>query len=209
MSEENLAPADQPPVEEPKTVDFSAYEATKNDMHKWKRQSQESERELKELRAQLEQRNKEELEGQQQYKALWEQSEAAKEKAEQKLNQVYDGLIKDKKVSSALDYARSLGLVEGAEEDLIGSDMSDIVVETTDQGSFLVHGSKEWVDRKFEAKKHWFTKPVVPPINNGVGQYQPGQAEEYTPKQMLNLQKEDPAKYREIMQKRRNLIKRS
>jgi hypothetical protein len=56
-------------------------------------------------------------------------------------------------------------------------------------------------------KPHWFVDSTPPSLNNGTGSFD-GKEKTYTPSEMLNLSKENPSLYREIMTTKQHLISR-
>lgn len=188
--------------QEPKqeAVDLAAYERMKNDMHKFKRQSVELAKERAEFETKLQLAEEEKLKGSQNYKELWEKERESKQTILGDFNSLKQNLISDKKMSAIKAHAAKLGLDDDFVDMLDAFDTSDVLVETTSSGQFIVNGADTWVEALKADKPKMFKQKVDPTINNASGGYD-GREKTYTTAEILHLQKTDQGKYQEVMSK--------
>lgn len=207
MSEDLTPPVEDAPPVEATIIDPVAYEQMKNDMHKFKRMASESTTKLTASEARLQEIETNQLAASGQYKELYEASEARAVEAEGKYKSTLDTVVDDKKMSSVREFALKHNIRKEALDDLDMIDMSSVVVETTDHGRYNVLGAEGFVDNLKAAKPHWFNDSTPPVINNGIGTFD-GKETTYSPNELLGLEKENPALYREIITKKQHLIRR-
>lgn len=208
MSEEVTPVENVEPIVEPKPVSSEAYEQTKNDMHKFKRMASDAETKQLEAEVKLKAIETSNQESQGKYKELWESTTEELNSVRDKHSKVLNSVIDDKKLTAVREFALKHNIRQEALDDLDMVDMSGVVVETTDQGRYSVHGADHFVEKLKTLKPHWFVDGKAPIINNGTGTFD-GEEKTYSPTEMLDLQKKDPALYREVMGKKQNLIRRN
>ena len=209
---ENLGNEQTPPVEtltpvEPKMVEQSVYEATKNDMHKYKRMAQEATERQNEYEQKLKDIETNQQKSQGKYKELYEAQSNELNDYKGKYEGVLDSVVGDKKLTAVREFALKHNIRSEALEDLDMVDMSSVVVETTDQGRYNVLGADSFVDRLKSSKPHWFKDATAPNLNNNLGSFD-GKDKTYSGSELLSLEKKDPTLYREIMNNKRHLIRR-
>jgi len=189
-------------------VDTKAYERTKNHMHEYKRKFQESNAKLEELANKLTTLETERLEKSENYKELWEKEREQKESYVEKYNKFTKSVIEDKKMNAIREHAIKTGINDEL-IDLLGSfDTSDVLVETTSNGNFIVNGADTWIADLKNQRPSMFKRQSDPVVNNKTGNFD-GQEKSYSPKEVVALQKSDPKLYNELITKKRHLIKRS
>lgn len=199
---ENINP--QPPVEpEPAMVSKEVYEQTQNDMHKFKRLNQENARKLQELEAKLEQQETERLEQGEDYKGLYTQTQQKLKEERERFSSFSSAVVQDKKLSKVREFAIKAGMRQEALNDLEMLSLDDVVFETTDGGRFLIHGADTFVEGLKASRPHWFASGEAPPINNSIPGYTPPPPSQVlSSRDLLKLEKEDPAAYKREMEKK-------
>jgi DNA repair ATPase RecN len=207
VSEENLENLDDNENKSKKTdVDPNVVEQYKNDMFKFKREARDMAEKNEALAKKIQEIENAKLESQGEYRKLYEEQLQKTEQYESKYKDVLGKVVEDKKVSAVRELAMKRNIRPEALEDLNMIDMSGVIVETTDQGRYSVLGADSFVEKLQSAKPHWFTDSKAPNVNNGTGDFD-GKEKTYSSSEVLELQKKDPAKYREIMTKQRHLIR--
>lgn len=191
---------------ETQNVDPKAYEQIKNDMFKFKRSFMETQKQLEEYQQKMAQLEEEKLQNGENYKELWERERQSKESLQQKLKSLSTNVLEDKKLEAIKSEARKAGLDPDWEDMLTAFDTSDVLVETTDSGQFIVNGADTWVEALRADKPKMFRMKTDPAINNKTGNFD-NREKTYSKAEVLKLQKENPSKYEEIITKKRHLIR--
>lgn len=208
---ENVDDANQPEKvnDQPEAVPSDVYNQTKNDMHKYKRMSQEAaEREAK-LQAELAAIKEAKQAEDGQFKQLWEQGKVKYSELEEKFNGFTRAVQDDKKLTAVREYAIQNNIRPEALDDLDIIDMSEVVIETTDRNRINVHGAADFVQKLKAAKPYWFKDESAPNVNNAVpGNNDNFEDKTYSASELLELQKKDPSAYKEVMTNKRHLIRR-
>ena len=204
MSDELIEPVENE-TDEIKNVDAAKYESTKNDMHKFKRQALESNEQLSKLQKQIEEMQNKELESTNNYKDLYERTQQKLQTVESEKSNLAQSVINDKKLEAIKREAYKRNLDPDFEDLISTFDTKEVIVERGSNG-FNVIGADVWVEDLLQARPKFFTSKSDPTINNGSGKNEVGE-KFYSKADVLKLQKEDPAKYNEIIMKKRHLIK--
>ena len=103
------------------------------------------------------------------YKGLWEREQQRAEKAEEKANKATELYVNTQRYEKFLECAVKQGLRPEAVKDLSLLDLSDLVVEATSEGRFIVNGVEARVEQEKNLRSHWWQKATVPPINPAGG----------------------------------------
>jgi hypothetical protein len=193
MSEQVI---DTEKVEE-KPIDLKAYEQTKNDMFKFKREAQEKEAKLAEMQAKLEELEKKGLEGSQQYKQLYENEANKRKELEGKYSELSTSLVKREKFSAVEQAAIKAGIRDLS--DIEGFDFEGVEIETTNTGRYRVIGAEDWIEGLKKNKPHWFKDASVANINNSTGNFDNKAPKKLSATEILELQKKDPEAYKKYM----------
>ena len=193
MSEQVI---DTEKVEE-KPIDLKAYEQTKNDMFKFKREAQEKEAKLAEMQAKLEELEKKGLEGSQQYKQLYENEANKRKELEGKYSELSTSLVKREKFSAVEQAAIKAGIRDLS--DIDGFDFEGVEIETTNTGRYRVIGAEDWIEGLKKNKPHWFKDASVANINNSTGNFDNKAPKKLSATEILELQKKDPEAYKKYM----------
>ena len=192
-------------VDANQSVDLKKYESAKNDMHKFKRQAQESNEQLTQLQAELEQMQNKQLETANNYKELYEKAQQKLQNVESEKTQLANSVITDKKLEAIKREAYKRGFDPDFEDLLTTFDMNDVIVERGSNG-FNTVGADLWVDELLQARPKFFNRKSDPNINNNSGSNEVAE-KFYSKAEVLKLQKENPAKYNDIIMNKRHLIK--
>jgi transcription termination factor NusB len=182
-------------------------EEFKQDLYKWKSQAREKDAKLQELQGKIKSLEEKQLAEKEDYKSLYERVKQEKEELHNKLNQTGETFVNTQKMSKVKEFALQQGIRKEALDDLDMLDLEDIIVETTNTGRMSVVGADDFVSRLKNEKPHWFETRRAPSVNNNPSDFKPGGGS-ISPSELLELQKNDPAKYKEYMTTKRHLIKR-
>ena len=194
-------------IEETPVIDPVAYERIKNDMHKYKREAQEAKEQRESYEAKLREIETEQQKSQGQYKELFEARDVAYGELEAKHKNFLNSVSEDKKLTAVREFAIKNNIRPEALDDLDMVALDSVVVENTDQGRQNVIGADHFVEKLKAAKPHWFNDSTPPSGNFAEGNFD-GAEKTYSGIELLALEKLDPVKYREILNKKRNLISR-
>lgn len=208
MSDENVTTEQSTEEQKPQAVDLETYERTKNDMHKFKRQYSDLAKEKEELMQKLTQLEENQLKNSENYKELWEKEREQKSTWESKFKSFSQQVIEDKKMAAIKENALKAGIDSEFLDVLEAFDTSDVLVETTSSGGFVVNGADTWIDALKSTKPKMFKQRVDPSINNKSNNSNELRDKTYSPSEVLQLQKENPEKYRDIITNKKHLIKR-
>lgn len=164
-------------------------------------EKERAEREL--LSKELEASRNEELKRNNQWKELYESERIKREESEIKVKNISANVVDNLMIREIEKAALQAGILSEALDDLQIFDKSMIEVETTSSGRINFHNVNEWVDSLKQKKPYLFKTGRAPNINTS----QPGIAKpkEYTPSELLELQRKDIRAYNEIMKKRFSL----
>ena len=134
------------------------------------------------------------------WKQLYENSEAKRVEVENKLKDVGSSVVSDKRISAVEKAALQAGIKKEALQDIDMLDMSGLEIETTSTGRVNVLGVDTYVADLKALRPHWFgdgSPPHIEPGNPGyVGE------KDMTGAQLLELSKKNPAEYRRVIEKR-------
>lgn len=186
-------------------VNMEAYERTRNDMFKFKRQLEAVEKEKAEYLEKIKSFEDQKMEETENYKGLWEKTKQEAEDWKSKYLNTKESVVTGKKMERIYSEARKAGIREDMIDLLDAFDTSDVLVEATDSGKYVVNGADTWVNLIKQERPGMFGKNTDPKINNGAGNYD-GREKTYSAAEILKLQKENPAKYQDIMTNKRHLI---
>jgi hypothetical protein len=146
----------------PRVVSWDSHKRALDDMHKFKSAVATLEAKIGEIESdKLKQAND--------FKTLYEREKADKEALNQKYQQTLQGTVNTHRFSEIRAEAMKAGLVDTAVSDLELLDLSDVEVEATSSGRFIVSGAKEKVERIKSERPHWFRKMGAPSVNGGGG----------------------------------------
>ena len=151
-----------------KTVSWDNHKRVLDDMHTFKKKVSELETKLGDIES-------EKLKATNDFKTLYETEKEKRERAEAKANETLQWAANTQRFSVVKAEAEKQGLKKEAIADLELLDMSDIKVEATSTGRFIVEGAEDWVNAIKSKRSHWFTNPNPPPINGGGGGTPPSQ----------------------------------
>lgn len=165
-----------------------------DDMHKFKRQTQE-------LQQQIQSLQDEKLKSQNDFKSLYERTKGELEETRKQKEQFISSYFEDQKRGALKSAVLKLGLRPEAESDLDLIDLSDVAIERTDQGRVLVHGADSKAEQIKKTRPHWFKNQTQVTINSGGTNSPAVETGNLTPQFMVELERKDPKKYRELFPK--------
>lgn len=163
-------------------VALEDHKRTLDDMHKYKRLAKEYESKLKEAQHKT-------LKEKEDFKTLYEQEREQREAYEQRYQGLQASLMDAERRAAVLRECERLGgLYDPSDIDLF--DLSDVVVERTDQGRMIVHGADHKAQSMLKGKAHLFKKKDVPTFNSGGASKGEGvKSEVMTAEQLRELEK--------------------
>lgn len=164
----------------------------------YKQKLAEMEAENRRLQMNLESEITAKLKEKEDYKLLWEREKEKREEAERNAGELKGTIFNTLKSNAIKQEALKVGIVPSALDDIDLVDNSMVQVETTDRGTMRVLGTKDFIEVLKETRPHWFKTVGAPNVNVSTPG-EPEQKKEYSAADIIEIQKKDPAKYREIM----------
>jgi len=155
--------------------------------------------ELEQIKKQLEDDKKKGLQDNNNYKELHEMTSKELEEWKEKFNNLQEYHVTDKRNSAIKDAARKAGIRDDALRDL---DLLDhqVELETTSQGNINVIGLDNYINNLKAQRPHWFGDSIPPKGNFGNGGKVTSE-KKLSASEIVEMQKKDPEKYKEYMQK--------
>ena len=184
---------------ESKTVSKEDHDRALADLHRFKTAAKAKEDEAKALQDQINQLKTSGMKAKEDWKALAEQFEGEAKAAREELTKVKSGIAATFKSMQVKSEAQKLGIKESAMRDLDLLQFDDVEAVFGTDGKVTVNGAKEAAELLKKTRDHWFTTGKVENINTGgTGG---GNPEVLTSAYMNELEKKDPAKYKQLMPK--------
>lgn len=186
--------SNETPQDPPKQGATSFY---KEQANQYKSQLEQFRLQNEQLQKQIEDNQFKSMQEKEQHKEL---AEAYKQKWEQEKSRIEEFsqfVTHDKKMSAIKTEAIKQGINPDAMKFLENLNFDTVAVETTDQGNFHVSGVEAAVEAFKLENQFLFTDRTPPVINNG--QPQNTGNIEYSPSDLLKLQKTNPKEYTRIM----------
>lgn len=170
------------------------------DLHKFKADAKKQADQVQTLQDQINQLQKSGLRAKEDYKTLSEQQATEIEGLKKSNETLKNGISKTFRNMQVKSEAKSMGIREDAMKDLDLLDFSATVpVVFESDGTIKVEGAKEAAETLKKTRSHWFTTGKVDNINTGgKGGGEPG---ELTHAYMNELERKDPAKYKQLYPK--------
>lgn len=103
------------------------------------------------------------------YKALYEQEKTSKAELETRFSKLKENVTYNEKYKAVATELRKKGLKAEAESILEKESLDDVVVETTSEGRFLVHGADTFADTFKKRYGFAFETKKAPTTNGGGG----------------------------------------
>lgn len=153
----------------PKSIKAEDHERAISDMHRFKDRSRQLESELQQMRSQLDEVERSRLREKEDYKSLYERSEAERQELFKKHQGLQDSITLNAKYAAVKTAAVKAGLRSEAEDDLSLLDFDGVTVETTSEGRVITHGQDLYVESIKKKKPHWFKPDKAPSVNSGGG----------------------------------------
>jgi phenylalanyl-tRNA synthetase alpha subunit len=172
----------------------------------YKQKLEQTNSELQQANARLEELETQRLQEKENFKELWELEKQKREQAEQKSTQMTETYFNGLKKIAIKQEATKLGILPEAIEDLDNTDNSMVQIETTSTGNVNVIGAREFIESLKERKNHWFSKTGAPNINNQIGS-DVTKPKDLSPKEILALAKSDPVRYKKEIEKKLSIVR--
>jgi len=204
MSEENQQEVQEQPEQEtpPQQEEGESREdrRAKHDFLRFKHEARELREQNEKLMKQLEETKSSHLEQNQQFKELWEREKTKRLEVEEQNNQSKKAFFNTLKSKEIEKEAMRLGIRQEALEDLSLLSSDEVIVEATSQGNLNIVGAQEFAEKIKQTRPYWFQQKAAANVNSGQPGYQGPKS--YSAAELLKLEKENPAKYREEMAKK-------
>jgi hypothetical protein len=168
---------------ENKTVSWKNHRRALDDMHRFKSKATELETKVGEL-------EEEKLREKENWKSLAERYKTDADKWKTEAENGKDLFTNTQKYNAVKKVALESGLLPEALDDLDLLNLEEVVVESTDQNRFAVHGVKEFVERLKQTKTHWFSKKQAPNVNSGGGTVKPDEGTPLSPADVYQAERE-------------------
>ena len=184
----------EPKKEEPNDPKWKA------DLHRFKQEKKELEAQNQKLLREIQEKEEKTLQEKGRYKDLFESEKQKRMELEGKVVGQKDAFFNTLKRAEIEKAAIGAGIRKEALYDLDLLDNSLVEIETTDKGSINILGAEEFVSELKNTRPYWFQGQGAPNVNTGNPSYRGEKS--YSASELLKLQRENPAKYREELKKR-------
>lgn len=170
-------------------------ESFRADMFKYKDRTKALSSENEELKRKISEFETSKLENSQNYKELWERERKRAEENEQRYRGVLTDFEEGKKMDAITQEALKMGIKEEALSDLSILDKGIVSIERTDRGNINILGAREFIEDLKKARPFWFNDHSAPKLNSAPPGNPNTNSKTLTPKEILQLQKENPEAY--------------
>ena len=185
----------------PKTVSKEDHDRALADLHRFKTEAKKNADQLTALQDQINQLKKSGMREKEDFKTLSETQAVEIEDLKKKNDTLKTGIAKTFRSMQVRTEAKNLGIREDAMRDLDLLDFSSSVnVVFDDDGTIKVEGAKEAAESLKKTRTHWFQTGKVDNINTG-GKGGGNEPAELTHAYMNDLEKKDPARYKQLYPK--------
>lgn len=159
-----------------RTVSWDSHQRALSDLNKEKQARRDLEARIGDLESKsLQEKND--------YKSLYEREKSKREAAESETTKVKNWAFTTQRFNEVKTEALKAGIIPSSVEDIeiLLKDDSEVKVEVTSSGRFIVEGAKEFVDKVKGERPHWFSKSGAPNVNGAGGGQPPPNPKELTP----------------------------
>lgn len=170
----------QTQTQENKTVKWEDHQRALSDMHTFKK-------EVQDLKTKLAERETQDAEKSGNYQKLYETEKAKVGDLDKRLKEVIAFNSDTHRLNEVRAAALAAGLRKDALADLELLDLSDLPVELTNRGRYIVEGVSTFVEGLKTSRGHWFQNAAAPNVNSGGGAPPPGN-KEITPVDVVNAE---------------------
>ena len=187
-----------------KTSDTREDRRAKHDFLRYKQEAREAKERNETLLREIETLKEKSLLEKQNYKELYENEKMKTAKFQEETQRTRETFFGSLKKQQIKQEAMKMGIREEALSDLDLLDSSTVITETTSNGNVNILGAQEFVEQLKDSRPYWFKQQGAPTINGNVPSYN---RKSLTASDLLKLQMENPAKYREEIMRRTGLLK--
>jgi len=186
-----------PTQDQPKKT--GAVEHYKEQLNQTRLQMQKIEEEKIQMSQRLAQIEEEKMKAANQWQELADKYKREKEAVEKQHNDFRGYFVQEKKLETIKREALRAGIREEAIHDLDILDTSMVEIETTSTGKINVLNADQFVEGLKSSRPYWFKNQNAPNINTNMPNA--NMTKNYSPSEILKLQKTNPTEYNKIMQK--------
>lgn len=123
-----------------------------------------------ELASKLKAIEEKQLESEKNWQSLAARFKKEAETEREEKNKLVKSLERTQKFDEVKKAALEQGLLPTALTDLeLFPDLDGVAIEKTDQGRFIIHGAKDFVEKLKGSRPHWFEKKTPPKVDSGGG----------------------------------------
>lgn len=176
-------------------------ELLKQEQMKGRKTIEEYRQQVQSMEKQLEGFKVERMKEKEDKQALAEYWQKKAEEATAQKDELMESFYQTKKMDAIKHAALKANIKQEALDDLDYLDATNVIIEKTDLGRVNVLGAEDFVNDLKKRKNHWFNDSQAPKINSAIDRGTISQDQPPSPKELLKLQKENPAAYKEAMQK--------
>ena len=198
QTEEPVATSEQPETKAEKLIKMEDHERALKDLHKYKSLAKDLDAKVNDFEARFSAIENDKLSAEGRKDELIEKYKKQLAEKDGKIQSISDSFFTTKKHDAVLAECKKLGLSDEGDLSLLSFD--GVEVEKTDQGRVIVHGAEEFAQELKKNKSHWFTSQSAPKVNTGGARKDPVPTE-LTAAYMYKLERQDKAKFLELMPK--------
>lgn len=160
------------------------------DLKKYKSRWRETQSQLSDLQKEIETLKTAKLQGDNDYKTLYEGLKGKYDEQVNKNSQLKESLLYNEKFRAVFPELKKAGLRDDAQNLLEMQDLRDLEVEATSSGRFLVQDVQGWVDGFKQKYPYAFQPKKAPGVNSTGGQSQIDDTGKLTPQALFELERE-------------------
>lgn len=172
-----------------KTINPDDHKRALNDMLKYKQMLKDSQGTIETLQSQIDAINRKSLQEKEDFKGLYETTQSKLSEEMERNKKLQSAFLYSERHRAVFPALKKEGFRDDAQNLLDMLDLSDVDVEATSEGRFLVNGVDSWVE-SFKAKYPYaFAQKKAPLINTGTGgdRFTP---QSMTPSRLLEIEAE-------------------
>lgn len=171
-----------------------------HDFLRFKQEARKLAEENEKLRNQLQSIEQQNLISQNRFKEAYEMEMRKREELEGQLTETKKTFWNGLKYQEIKSQALKAGIRPEAIDDLSLYDASEVEVETTSHGNANILGAREFIEKLKITRPYMFQDNRPPNVNNATPME--SKQKEFSAFDLLKMQKENPAKYRQLMQEK-------
>ena len=174
----------------PEMVEKSRLDEAVNDMHKFKTRSKESQLQLDSLQTQFDEMKASNAKTDDDYKSLWEGEKTKNTELVDKHERLKGNLYTSERHRAVFPELKKAGLKDEAKGLFDSQDLSEIEVEATTNGRFLVNGVSSYVEKFKALRPYAFETKTAPDFNSDIPGTTSGDGKKHDPDSLFLLEQD-------------------